>query len=58
MVFLRQGLAVVTQSGVDFTAVLSLPNVGITGVHLCVQLESIFSDTVLVCVLPITSPYI
>lgn len=35
MVFLRQGLAVVTQAAVEFIAVLSLSNVGITGVHLC-----------------------
>lgn len=50
MVFLRQG-----QAGVEFIAVLSLPNVGITGVHLSVQIESVFSDTrVAVCVLSIT----
>ena len=55
MVFLRQGLVVVTQAGVEFTTVLSLSNVGITGIHLCVQLESVFSDTsVAVCVLLIT----
>lgn len=55
VVFLRPGLAVVTQAGVEFTAVLSLPNVGITGVHFCVQLESVLSDTsVAICVLLIT----